>query len=52
MKWISQAASVGEIRNAYKFGTGNPEENYIREWEIILKLILKKQDARMWIGFM
>jgi hypothetical protein len=60
MRWAGRAVSVrlGEIRNSHNVLVRIPEEEIITSVKnlgeyvrMILKCILKKQDARVWTGF-
>jgi hypothetical protein len=54
MKWARHVAPMEQMRNAYKILARKREEKKRLDVDgkMILKLILKKQDIRVWTVFM
>jgi hypothetical protein len=52
LKWEGHVDRMGNVRNAYKILIGNPK--HLGDLDVdgrILNWILKKQNMRMWTGF-
>jgi hypothetical protein len=57
MKWAGHLACTEENRNAYRVWVGKPElRGHLKglgiEESIILRLMLKKQDGKVWAGLL
>jgi hypothetical protein len=56
MRWAGHVARVGQNRNAYRISVGKSEGKRLQgkliyRWQIIIKMILEKNDGMVRTGF-